>query len=163
MSDPRLVCQGAGLCLFCCFQPLCVVIQQSCFGLLFVFFCFITFLLTYHPPPQFVISTFTPIFSIKCLRLPPPSPTPRLFVLLFLTSYGFLLFHKYSIVHSATHTRSLTHSHIDSFPPGWVPGVPVRSRKGGGATPTGGAGNAQSGYGIDDKLEAVKFEVEKGG
>ena len=51
-----------GLCLFCCYQPLCVVSQQRWFGL---FFCFINF-------P--IISTFTPIFFIEIsfVLLPPP-------------------------------------------------------------------------------------------
>ena len=63
-SDGMRCCRSdwPGLCLFCCYQPLCVVSQQRWFGL---FFCFINF-------P--IISTFTPIFFIEIsfVLLPPP-------------------------------------------------------------------------------------------
>ena len=50
-----------GLCLFCCYQPLCVVSQQSWFG----FFYFINF-------PILLPSTPTP--NISDLKLSPPPP-----------------------------------------------------------------------------------------
>ena len=47
-SDGMRCCRSdwPGLCLFCCYQPLCVIIQQSWFGF---FFCFINFLILLPP------------------------------------------------------------------------------------------------------------------
>ena len=60
-SDEMRCCRSdwPGLCLFCCYQPLCVISQQSWFWAFFLFHQFSNF----TPPPQEIVPNFITQFS----------------------------------------------------------------------------------------------------
>ena len=62
-----------GLCLLYCYQPLCVVSQQSWFGL---FLCFISFFQFYSLSPSHLVFSPCSLSSLRLRRLSPPARFP---------------------------------------------------------------------------------------